>query len=594
MPPSRPGGYELLELLGRGGMGAVYRARDPAGREVALKLLRDPSARTRFEREGILAARLDHPGIVTVHAAGSELGADWIAYELLEGCRELQQALPGASLRQRVTWVRDAARALGVAHRRGIVHRDVKPPNLLIDASGQAKVSDFGLSIAVDLERLTRSADTVGTPLYMAPEQITGRRGFMGPQLDVWALGAVLGYALTEVHPFQFDNALDLVDKIARAEFRSPREVDPALPAELDRLVRDCLQVDPLARPADGEAVARRLDAWLSAEPGAPPPRPAGWVVPATSAGLLACAALGAALLLAPDPEGPEPSALPPAPSAAASGSPAARPRLQPSWRLSRGPVLALVRGGRAALGPAGLERPEGLVWRAAPPLERAQASARGEAAFAASASSRVRVSGDPLRATPLQGVSLAALAISDDGRRCAVGEASLTVFSETQLERRLLHVPAPLCALALTPGEGELTLAGDERGGLSAWASASGAERWRRPRAHPGPILALASAPRLLASASRGQLRLWELEPEGPRPRWTRAGELSGPLAFDPRYTRLAYAAPGELRIASLATGELLASASAPEPVTALSWREAALWVGLEGGGVWRWAVGE
>ncbi|RMG12231.1 MAG: serine/threonine protein kinase, partial [Planctomycetota bacterium] len=198
--------YAIEAVLGRGGMGAVYRARERAsGRAVALKVATSslgPVRRRRFRREGMVTAALRHPGIVRVHAAGEAQGVPYLVYELVEGGCTLEALLDRSSLRQRLGWLRDAARALGYAHARGIVHRDVKPSNLLLDADGRLRVADFGLAAVRGLERITREHVQVGTPVYMAPEQVLGRRSEQGPATDVWALGVILYRSLTGRLPF--------------------------------------------------------------------------------------------------------------------------------------------------------------------------------------------------------------------------------------------------------------------------------------------------------------------------------------------------------------------------------------------------------
>jgi serine/threonine protein kinase len=179
-PPGRDvGPFTLLAPLGRGAMGAVWRARDRrTGQEVALKLAHgalDEVRRERFLREGRIAAALSHPGLVAIRDVGEVpagqpgAGAPYVAYELVEGARTLDAALAGAPLRRRVELVRDAARALGAAHARGVVHRDVKPQNVLVDGQGRARVADFGLALGSDLERLTRTGAMVGTPPTWRP-----------------------------------------------------------------------------------------------------------------------------------------------------------------------------------------------------------------------------------------------------------------------------------------------------------------------------------------------------------------------------------------------------------------------------------------
>ncbi len=269
LPPSLLARYEVLGELGRGAMGVVLRARDrEAGREVALKLvpgaatadLRGERARERFRREGELTAALQHPGIVRVHSAGEADGVPYLTYELVEGCRTLEEVLPGSPLRARVALVRDVARALGHAHARGVIHRDVKPANVLVDRLGRAKVADFGLASASGLERLTLTGAMVGTPLFMAPEQVGGARDAYGPATDVWALGVILHLAVADRLPFDAESLGELTTKILGAHYAP---LAPTVPAPLAQVVARALRVAPRERQPDGEAFARDLDAWL-------------------------------------------------------------------------------------------------------------------------------------------------------------------------------------------------------------------------------------------------------------------------------------------------------------------------------------------
>lgn len=267
----RVGDYELLDTLGRGAMGAVHRARHaPSGRVVALKVVTTAEAAlaARLAREASLAGRLDHPTIVRVLDAGADGPIAFVAFDLVEGARTLGAALPGLERRQRVALVRDAARALGHAHACGVVHRDVKLDNVLVDAAGRARLTDFGVGLAYDLDRMTRSGVLVGTPETMAPEQATGKRDLVGPPTDVWALGVVLHQVLVEEHPLFGDedppHLAAAVLAIAQAEPRRAREVDPTVPAALEAVVDRALRRDPRARFPDGEAMARALDEVLA------------------------------------------------------------------------------------------------------------------------------------------------------------------------------------------------------------------------------------------------------------------------------------------------------------------------------------------
>jgi eukaryotic-like serine/threonine-protein kinase len=284
--PQRPSGsgrqrvasYEVEGELGRGAMGVVYVARDQGtGRRVALKLIQgDVDARRleRFRREGELTARLRHPGVVGVHSAGTWEGKPYLAYELVEGARTLDQAFKERELVERVELVRDTALALGAAHDLGITHRDIKPDNILVDGEGRVRVADFGLATAQDLETLTRTGAVVGTPLYMAPEKFVAG-GARGPSLDVWSLGVVLYEAICGELPFFAESVPDLV-RALMAPPRPPSSLRPETPPDLEAICLRALSHDIGERYAEGNAFAADLDRFLkgdkveAASPGLP------------------------------------------------------------------------------------------------------------------------------------------------------------------------------------------------------------------------------------------------------------------------------------------------------------------------------------
>ncbi|MBX3466643.1 MAG: serine/threonine protein kinase [Planctomycetes bacterium] len=264
-------GFEVTGVLGRGGMGAVYRARDPAtGREVALKVLRgalDGPQRERLRREGQLTAALAHPGIVRIHSAGEHEGAVYLAYELVEGGPACEDALRTLPRPARVALLRDVARAVGHAHAQGVVHRDLKPGNVLIDAAGRPLVADFGLAQARGLERLTATGATVGTPLYMAPEQFGLTSDAVGPPADVWSLGVMLYQALCERPPFEAPSLLELGARVCSTRPAAPRRLDPTIDAALEAVCLKALAQRPDERYADAAALADDLDNALAARP---------------------------------------------------------------------------------------------------------------------------------------------------------------------------------------------------------------------------------------------------------------------------------------------------------------------------------------
>jgi tetratricopeptide (TPR) repeat protein len=248
-------------------MGEVYRAWDPSTqREVALKT-RHSGEPMRFVREAQVMAAVVHPGIVRVFEAGVVQGVAYYASELVEGARELDQAWEGLPVEARVRLVRDAARAVGVAHARGIVHRDLKPANVLVDPAGRVRVTDFGVASSADMERLTRSRQLTGTPCYLSPEGwrvLDGERAPIAPPGDVWALGVILYEALCGKSPFEADTLYQLCAQVLDGQVEPPSQVDPSLPAPLDAVCLQALELEPDERFPDAEAFAAALDEALA------------------------------------------------------------------------------------------------------------------------------------------------------------------------------------------------------------------------------------------------------------------------------------------------------------------------------------------
>ncbi len=269
------GKYELLEELGRGGMGVVVRAFDrELRREVALKTLPaglsdDAEAVERLLREARTAATLDHPGIVPIHDVGVVDGAPYFAMAYVRG-RTLAQALAGgglAGVRERVEIVRQAAEATAYAHAHRVVHRDLKPSNLLIDETGRVLVLDFGLARRLDERtRLTATGQVLGTPQYMAPEQIEGEWEEIGPPADVYALGAVLYEVLTGDVPFPGATLAEVFWKVLRQDPRPPRERDARIARDLETICLTALAKEPGRRYASARELADDLGRYRSGE----------------------------------------------------------------------------------------------------------------------------------------------------------------------------------------------------------------------------------------------------------------------------------------------------------------------------------------
>ncbi|MGE0706497.1 MAG: protein kinase [Planctomycetota bacterium] len=245
--------FRLEGELGRGGMGAVYRARDRQGRPAALKLctsLGSGAAARRFEHECRALARLHHPHVVRYLGAGAG-PPPWLAMELIEG-GDLESRLCDGPLEPALAarLVGEVAGALAYAHAADVVHRDVKPANVLLRPDGRAALGDFGLTRLLDASRFTKTGALIGTVAYMAPEQA---RGEHLPQSDVWALGATLYHCLTGRPPLEGDSMLELLTLLAAPRFEPPQALNPAVPAELSELCMRCLALDPAARPSAAE-----------------------------------------------------------------------------------------------------------------------------------------------------------------------------------------------------------------------------------------------------------------------------------------------------------------------------------------------------
>ena len=187
LPPDLAQRYRIVGSLGAGAMGTVYRAQDlRAGREVALKLLNatGEAQRARFQREGEITAGLVHPHVVRVFSSGVSGQVPWLAYELVRDARPIEEAFPERTWVERVELIVEVCQALAAAHAAGVVHRDIKPDNVLIDGEGRVRIADFGLATAGDLDRLTLSGIVVGTPLFLSPEAFAGE-GTRSPTFDV-------------------------------------------------------------------------------------------------------------------------------------------------------------------------------------------------------------------------------------------------------------------------------------------------------------------------------------------------------------------------------------------------------------------------
>ncbi len=265
------GDYELLEEIGHGGMGVVYKARQKSlDRIVALKLLLFgphalPESVKRFRAEAVATAALQHPNIVAIHEVGLCAGQHFLVMDFVAGPSLARlignQPLPA---KRAAGYVKTIAEAIHYAHERGLLHRDLKPSNILIDANDQPRVTDFGLAkrLVGDSE-LTVSGQVLGSPNYMPPEQASGKRGTVSRRSDVYALGAILYHALTGRPPFVAEGLADTVQQVLNVEPVSPRVLNPRLPADLETVCVKCLEKEPGKRYATAQMLAEELGRFL-------------------------------------------------------------------------------------------------------------------------------------------------------------------------------------------------------------------------------------------------------------------------------------------------------------------------------------------
>jgi len=268
-------GYTVLEELGRGGMGVVYKARpERLNRLVALKMIlagefAGAEAAARFYAEAEAVARLQHPQVVQIFRIGDHKGHPYLEMEFVEG-GSLADRLDGTPWRpaEAARLLESLALAMHHAHRRGIIHRDLKPANILLTSDGIPKVTDFGLakSLGAD-EGLTRTDSIIGSPSYMAPEQTGGNVQPVGPATDVYALGAILYELLTGRPPFRAATVLETLELVKSAEPASFSRIQPGLPMDIETIALKCLQKDPARRYASAEALAADLRRFIAGEP---------------------------------------------------------------------------------------------------------------------------------------------------------------------------------------------------------------------------------------------------------------------------------------------------------------------------------------
>jgi serine/threonine protein kinase/tetratricopeptide (TPR) repeat protein len=269
------GDYELLEVIGRGGQGVVYRARQKSlNRTVALKVVglghwATEAHLKRFRREAEAAASLDHSGIVPIYEVGERDGSCYFSMKLVEGGQldEVVKREP-MPMRQAVELIAKVARTVHYAHEHGILHRDIKPGNILLDQKGEPHLTDFGLARLVETEStVTRTMEVLGTPSYMAPEQAVGNNAAVSNVTDVYGLGAVLYQLLTGHPPFAGGTTYETIKLLLDTEPRQPRLLNPKIDRDLSTICLKCLEKDPKRRYSSALSLAEDLERWLKHEP---------------------------------------------------------------------------------------------------------------------------------------------------------------------------------------------------------------------------------------------------------------------------------------------------------------------------------------
>ncbi len=266
------GKYRLLEVVGQGGMASVYRAVDEdLGREVAVKVLhphleKREDARRRFRREAMTIARISHPNIVSIYDySGEESETSYIVTQFIRGphLAGLHAASGPFPAELAAAMARQVAEGLIVAHGAGIVHRDVKPENILVPEDGVLKIADFGIVHITDTQDMTVTGQILGSPYYMSPEHVLGKG--LDARADVFSFGSLLFFLVTGRHAFEGPNPHAVLKRICEGDIVQPERLAPSAGRAMSDIIHSCLEKDPEARPTTLEPVARALDAYLAA-----------------------------------------------------------------------------------------------------------------------------------------------------------------------------------------------------------------------------------------------------------------------------------------------------------------------------------------
>jgi predicted Ser/Thr protein kinase len=269
------GDYELLEEIARGGMGVVYRARQTSlERIVGLKMIlagqfASKQIIQRFRGEVTAAALLQHPNIVAIHDVGIHDGQHYFSMDYVEG-QNLSQLVGIRPLApaKAARYLKLIAEAIHYAHQQGILHRDLKPSNVLVDASDQPRITDFGLAKRLDGDSsITMTGQMLGSPNFMPPEQASTQRGKVDRHSDVYGLGAILYHLLTARPPFQAESFESVINQVLNTEPVSPRLLNSSVPPDLETICVKCLQKEPSARYQSAQELADELGRFLRNEP---------------------------------------------------------------------------------------------------------------------------------------------------------------------------------------------------------------------------------------------------------------------------------------------------------------------------------------
>jgi WD40 repeat protein len=526
---TRVGGYRILETLGKGGMGTVYLAvEEKLGRQVALKVISrelaaDPAFMARFQREAQGAAAVNHPHIVGIHTFGVAEGVPFLVFEFCPGGSMADKLKKGGPL----PWSEAArvgseiARALAAVHAAGLVHRDVKPANLMVDAEGRAKLGDFGLVRKTRREEssqsvvLTTAGDVVGSPVYMAPEQVLGTT--IDARTDLYGLGTTLYTLLTGEGPFR-GLAVEIMGHHMSTKPEPPSTRVPGIPAALDALVLELLEKEPDARPESAGAVAAALEVIASAPDEAAPGLGGGVRALLVTAVIVALATTTLVVLAAKRP--PRAPSAPPLPMSVA-------PSLPPPLPPSLPPPAAIVAPREKH---ARLARTWGsYAWTHARQVNAVVFSADGGQALSGCSDGTVRLwdmnaaargGGDTNELHALQGHTdaVASVALSRAANRALSASLDGTTRlwdTATGHEIRALRLHGGKAALsvAFLPG-GKTALSAGADGAIVIFDLESG--RVERRLMSNGPVFSVSvteDGKRAVSGGADRKLRLWDLE---------------------------------------------------------------------------------